>query len=52
MKKHGASKKASVVLDRTRYLVVFPNVSAATIQVVVHTFRQPIRGSCGSEHVE
>ncbi len=52
MKKNGALKKATVVWDRTRYLVVFPNVFAATIQVVVHTIRQLITGSCGSEHVE
>ncbi len=45
-------KNVTVDWDRTRYLVVCPNVLAATSKVVANPLRQPIRGICGSELVE
>ncbi len=45
-------KNTAVVWDRARYLVVCPNILAATIEVFVDSFNQSIWGICGSKFVE
>ncbi len=45
-------KNTAVVWDRARYLVVCPNILAATSEVFVDPFNQPIWGIYGGKLVE